>query len=62
MSYRIFCLLVDFVLFFMLLVISNEFHRLYKSNRKLFYIVIVIFFIFMIAMGFIFYLFWRDFL
>lgn len=62
MSYRIFCLSVDFVLFSMLLVISNEFYRLYRSNRKLFYIVIVMFFIFMIAMGFIFYLFWRDFL
>lgn len=62
MSYRIFCLLVDFVLFSMLLVISNEFNRLYKSNRKLFYIVIVMFFIIMIAMGSIFYLFWRNFL
>ena len=46
----------------MLLVISNEFNRLYKSNRKLFYIVIVMFFIIMIAMGSIFYLFWRNFL
>lgn len=62
MSYRIFCLLVDFVLFSMLLVISNEFNRLYKFNRKLFYIVIVMFFIIMIAMGSIFYLFWRNFL
>ena len=62
MSYRIFCFLVDFVLFSMLLVISNEFNRLYKSDRKLFYIVIVMFFIIMIAMGSIFYLFWRNFL
>ena len=45
----------------MLLVISNEFNRLYKSDRKLFYIVIVMFFIIMIAMGSIFYLFWRNF-